>query len=153
MDKGKRAKELFMQGYNCSQAVLGAWCEELGLDMETALKISSGFGGGMGRMREVCGAVTGAFMVLGLKYGNTDGKNSTAKGENYKLIQDFTKRYKEVNGRDTIICRELLGLDGASKPDPAKRTEEYYKKRPCPEMVELASNLLEEFINQPKGNL
>lgn len=145
--KSQKAKELFMKGYNCSQSVLGAWCEELGLDLDTALKISSGFGGGMGRMREVCGALTGAFMVLGLKYGNTDGKNRQAKGDNYKLIQDFTERYKEEIGRDTIICRELLGLDGASKPEPAERTKEYYKKRPCSEMVEISAGLLDEFIN------
>lgn len=145
-EKAEKAKALFLQGYNCSQSVVGAWCEDLGLDLETALKISSGFGAGMGRMREVCGAVTGAFMILGLKYGNTEGGNSKAKGENYKLIQDFTAKYKAVNGRDTIICRELLGLDGASRPVPAERTKEYYKKRPCAEMVAIASGLLGEFI-------
>lgn len=147
-EKAKKAEELFKQGYNCSQAVVGAWCEELGLDLETGLRLSSGFGAGMGRMREVCGAVTGAFMVLGLKYGNTDGKNAKAKGENYKLIQNFTARYKEVNGRNTIICRELLGLDGASEPTPSERNAEYYKKRPCVEMVALASGLLGEFVDQ-----
>lgn len=145
--KADKAKALFKQGYNCSQSVLGAWCEEVGLDIDTALKISCGFGAGMGRMREVCGACTGAFMVLGLKFGTTDGSDAKAKGENYEIIQKFAARFKEENGFDSIICRELLGLDGPSKPQPDKRTNEYYKKRPCVEMVGLASGLLGEFID------
>lgn len=145
-EKAKKAKEYFMQGYNCSQAVLAAWCEELGMDIETALKVSSCFGGGMGRMREVCGAFSGALMVLGLKYGNTVGKNAKAKGDNYAMVQKYAARFKEENGFDSIICRELLGLDGASKPVPAQRNGEYYKKRPCPELVAMASGLLGEFM-------
>ena len=145
--KADKAKALFKQGYNCSQSVLGAWCEEVGLDIDTALKISCGFGAGMGRMREVCGACTGAFMVIGLKFGTTDGSDAKAKGENYEIIQKFAARFKEENGFDSIICRELLGLDGPSKPQPDKRTNEYYKKRPCVEMVGLASGLLGEFID------
>ena len=146
MQKAQKAKDFFMQGYNCSQSVLAAWCEEVGLDMQTALKISSGFGAGMGRMREVCGAVTGAFMVLSLRYGSTDPKNPKAKGETYELIQKFAKRFKEENNFDSIICREMLGLNGASKPQPEARTTEYYKKRPCAELVALSSGLLGEFI-------
>lgn len=144
--KADKAKALFKQGFNCSQSVLGAWCDEVGLDFDTALKISCGFGAGMGRMREVCGACTGAFMVLGLKYGTTDGSDAKAKGENYEIIQKFAARFKEENGFDSIICRELLGLDGPSRPQPDKRTNEYYKKRPCVEMVALASGLLGEFM-------
>lgn len=146
--KAEKARQLFRQGYNCSQAVLGAWCGDVGLDMDTALKISSGFGGGMGRMREVCGACTGAFMVLGLKYGNTDGSDVRAKGRNYELIQKFAARFKEENGFGSIICRELLGIDGSGKPVPSARTAEYYKKRPCADMVALASGLLAEFIKE-----
>ncbi|MGN0595589.1 MAG: C-GCAxxG-C-C family protein [Hominimerdicola sp.] len=144
--KKQKAMELFKQGYNCSQSVIGAWAEEMGLDLETALKISSGFGGGIGRMREVCGAFSGAVMVLGLKYGNTIGSDAKAKGANYQLIQKFAQRFKEENGRNTIICRELLGLSGSSEPTPAARTNEYYKKRPCVEMVGIASGLLGEFM-------
>lgn len=145
--KSEVAKELFKKGYNCSQAVLGAWCEELGLDFNTAMRISQSFGGGMGRLREVCGTCTGAFMVLGLKYGTADSKDFERKKEVYEIVQKFAKRFKEVNGFDSIICRELLGLpSGSSVPIPAKRTNEYYKKRPCVELVGLSAGLLDEFI-------
>ena len=135
-EKAAAAKALFMEGYNCSQAVVGAWAEDIGLDSETAYKIASGFGGGIGRMREVCGAFTGAVMVLGLKFGNTIGSDRAAKGKDYERVQLFAKRFKE----------ELLGLSGPSDPDPAKRTKEYYQKRPCPETVAIASGLLGEFM-------
>lgn len=146
-EKARKAKEYFMQGYNCSQSVVAAWCGEIGLDIETALKISSCFGGGMGRMREVCGAFSGALMVLGMKYGNITGGDAKAKGENYAMVQRYAERFKEENGFDSIICRELLGLAGASNPAPAARTQEYYKKRPCPELVAMASGLLGEFMD------
>jgi C_GCAxxG_C_C family probable redox protein len=146
--KAKKAEELFRMGYNCSQAVVGAWADDIGLTFETAVKISSGFGGGMGRMREVCGAVTGAFTVLGAKF--SDGSaNPQDKKNVYELVQKFAARFKEENGFDSIICRELLGLPNlksASDPTPAARTGEYYKKRPCPELVALSAALLEEFI-------
>lgn len=145
-EKSQKAMELFKQGYNCSQSVIGAWCEELGLDFSTAVKLSQTFGGGMGRMREVCGACTGAFMVLGLKYGTDNPKDASRKKQVYEIVQKFAKRFKEENGRDTIVCRELLGLSGASAPTPAKRTAEYYKKRPCVELVGLSAGLLDEFI-------
>lgn len=86
-EKAAAAKALFMEGYNCSQAVVGAWAEDIGLDSETAYKIASGFGGGIGRMREVCGAFTGAVMVLGLKFGNTIGSDREAKGKDYERVQ------------------------------------------------------------------
>ena len=145
-NKAKLAGELFMQGYNCSQSVVGAWAEEIGLDKNTALKIACGFGGGMGRLREVCGAVSGAVMILSWKYGYTDGTDQAAKAEMYKLIQAFAARFKEENGFDSIVCRELLGLQGASAPTPEARTKEYYKKRPCKELVELSAGLVGEFI-------
>lgn len=143
--KAQTAMSLFRQGYNCSQAVVGAWADELGLSMDLALRISAGFGGGMGRMREVCGAVTGAFMVLSFRF-STAAPDPQSKKEMYGIIQKFAARFKEENGFDSIICREMLGLDGASKPQPAARTDEYYKKRPCAELVGLSSALLEEFI-------
>ena len=144
--KAAQARELFMKGYNCSQSVVGAWAEELGIDFDLAVRAASGFGGGMGRLREVCGAFSGAVMVLGLKYGNTNGADRMAKAKDYERVQAFAKRFKEENKFDSIICRELLGLDGASKPIPAERTTEYYKKRPCSEIVAMASGLLGEFI-------
>ena len=144
--KTEKAKELFLKGFNCSQAVVGAFCEDLGLDFETAMKLASSFGGGMGRLREVCGAVSGAFMVAGLKYGYADTTDKTAKTEHYKLIQEMAAKFKEENG--SIICRELLRVgDKKETHVPEERTKEYYKKRPCAELVELAAKITEEVLN------
>lgn len=145
-EKARLAGELFAKGYNCSQAVVAAWADDVGLDVDTAMKIASGFGGGMGRLREVCGSVSGAFMILGCKYGYTDGTDQSAKAEMYKLIQSFAARFKESNGSGSIVCREMLGLTGISSPQPAQRTAEYYKKRPCRQIIELSAGLLGEFI-------
>lgn len=140
------AKELFSKGYNCSQSVFAAFCDETGLDIDTALKISSSFGGGMGRLREVCGAVSGMFMVVGMKYGYTDPFDKKAKTEHYKLVQDLAKQFEKENG--SIVCRELLGLSvKADIPVPEDRTESYYKKRPCAELVENAARILDEYIS------
>lgn len=146
MKKSEKAVELFNNGYNCSQAVFGAFADELGLDFETALMLSSSFGGGMGRMREVCGAVSGMFMAAGVKYGYSDPKDTAAKTEHYKLIQHLAEKFKERNRY--IICRQLLGLDGQDNSYvPSERTAEYYKKRPCAELVRDAAEILEEYMN------
>lgn len=143
----QRAMELFGEGYNCSQAVLAAFCEDLNIDYETALKMSSSFGGGMGRLREVCGAVSGMFMVAGLKYGYTNPKDNTAKEGHYKRIQELAAQFKAEN--HSIICRELLGLPaGPDSPVPELRTNEYYKKRPCAELVGCAARIMEEMISK-----
>lgn len=145
IDHSQRAKELFLQGYNCSQAVIASFSEELNLDLETALKLSSSFGGGMGRLREVCGAVSAMFMVAGMKYGYSDPKDKTAKAEHYKLIQELAEQFKKANG--SIVCRELLGMnEGHDKPTPEDRTSQYYKKRPCVELVGDAAKLIEDVI-------
>ena len=137
------AVTLFREGYNCSQAVLLAFCEELGLDRETALKLSSSFGGGMGRLREVCGAVSAMFMVAGLKYGYTDPKDTSLKQNHYELIQKLSQKFKDKNG--SIICRELLGLDKHyDSPIPEVRSNDYYKKRPCAEIVRCAAEIIDE---------
>ena len=129
IDHSKKAMELFKQGYNCSQAVFGAFCDELGIDFETAIKISSSFGGGMGRLREVCGAVTGMFMVAEMKYGYSDPLDSKSKTKHYELIQSLAKQFEERN--NSIVCRELLGLNVKKDvPVPDERTNAYYKKRP-----------------------
>ena len=139
------AKELFKKGYNCSQSVFVAFCDETGLDIEDALKISSSFGGGMGRLREVCGAVSGMFMVVGMKYGYTDPTDKLKKSEHYKLIQSLAKRFENKN--QSIICRDLLKLTSKLEaPIPEDRTEAYYKKRPCAELVEYAAQKLDEYI-------
>ncbi|MDP4120934.1 MAG: C-GCAxxG-C-C family protein [Bacillota bacterium] len=148
-EKGKRAKQLFMDGYNCSQAVLGAFAEEIGLDFNTAVLLASPFGGGIGRMRETCGAVSGMMMAAGMLYGYTDPNASTEKIKTYETARNLADKFKENNG--SIICRELLGLS-ASEPshEPEKRTDTYYKKRPCPEIVEIAADILDDYISQNK---
>lgn len=142
--KSEKAKELFKSGYNCSQAVLGVFCEELGLDFETAMKIASSFGGGMGRMREVCGTVSGMFMAAGLAFYGSE--NSTAdKGVQYKIVQELAQKFKDKNG--SIICRELLqGVESSTSPTPSERTQSYYKKRPCIELVGDSVEILEQYL-------
>ena len=144
-NKGEIAKELFEKGYNCCQAVLLAYCKELGIDEETAAKLSSSFGGGMGGMGETCGAVTGMFMVAGVLYGYDDPKDYDKKTEHYARIQLLAKEFEALNG--SIVCRDLLGL-GTKKegPAPDKRTDEYYKKRPCAELVGMAAAIMEQYI-------
>ena len=145
--KSEQATELFRQGYNCAQAVFAAFCEDMGIDFETALKLASSFGGGMGRLREVCGAVSGMFAIAGMKYGYTDPKDSKAKAAHYKLIQELAGQFRAEN--HSIICRELLGLEaGPDTPVPELRTDEYYKKRPCAELVGCAARLMEELISK-----
>jgi C_GCAxxG_C_C family probable redox protein len=148
----ERATALFKEGYNCAQSVFAAYCEEVGMNFETALKLSSSFGGGMGRLREVCGAVSGMFMVVGMKYGYSDPKDVKAKEEHYRLIQELAKRFEEENG--SIICRELLGLDHQRDiPVPEERNESYYQRRPCAELVRNAAKLLDEIMNEKSSVL
>lgn len=147
----EKAKVLFECGYNCAQAVFCAFSDVMGMDEETALKISSSFGGGIGRLREVCGAVSGAAMVLGALYGYTDPKDDGAKKDHYARIQEFAGRFKEENG--SYICKELLGLEKVeNSPVPTKRTNSFYKKRPCSELVFEAASLVEEYIESHKIN-
>jgi len=149
LSKKEQAMKLFKEGYNCSQAVFGAFADELGLDFETAVKISSSFGGGMGRMREVCGAVSGMFMAAGLKCGYSSPTDNQSKTKHYKLIQDLAAEFKAENG--SIICRELLGLEGKDNNYvPSERTNEYYKKRPCAELVGQAAEILERYFESKK---
>ncbi len=154
IDKTKKvhselAGAYFKQGYNCSQSVFLAFNDKYDMDFNTALKISSSFGGGMGRLREVCGAVTGMFMVAGMIYGYVDPKDHVSKTEHYKRIQYLAKEFEEQN--HSIICRELLGLGaGKDSPVPELRTAEYYKKRPCVELVGMAADIMEKYIEENK---
>lgn len=135
----------FKSGYNCAQAVFLAFAPDFGLDKETALKLSSSFGGGMGRLREVCGAVSSMFAIAGLIKGYTEPNNDTIKGEHYARIQSLAEKFKSEH--KTIICRELLGLpEGADEPTPSKRTEQYYKERPCEYFIRTAAEILEQKI-------
>jgi len=145
-NKSKKAEELFLMGYGCSQSVLGAFAEDLGLDMNTALRIASPFGGGMGRMREVCGAMTGAFMVLGLIYG-FDSPSADKKADVYRRVNQIADAFKSKN--KTIICRQLLENIKLTKGiAPEERTEDYYKRRPCLAHIIFTTELLEEYIKQ-----
>lgn len=142
----KRASALFRKGYNCSQAILLSFSELTELPDSTAEKIAFPFGGGIGRLREVCGAFSGAVMVLGLaKLVYTPG-NDLQKMQGYSEVQDFAKRFEELNG--SIICRELLGLPGASKPVPQPRTEEFYAARPCENIIKNAARALAEILSE-----
>ena len=119
------------QGYNCAQAVACAFCDVTGLTMEAAARMASSFGGGLGRLREVCGTVSGAALVLGIVRGYSDPKDYAAKKAHYALVQEFARRFREANG--SIVCRELLA--GSAPPRggaPEARTEEYYKSAPAP---------------------
>lgn len=143
----KKAGELFHEGYNCAQAVIAVFAEEVGLDMDTAMKFGASFGGGLGKMREVCGAVSGMAMAAGMKYGAYEIGDNARKKEHYALIQELARRFKEKNG--TIICRELLHLDkGIYEATPEVRSTEYYKKRPCREMVEDAAYIFAQYVQE-----
>ncbi len=149
MTRPEKAKELFENGCNCAQAVFCAFEDVTGFDRETALRFSAGFGGGMGRLREVCGAVSGMTMVLSCVFASTDSNNAEKKKELYALIQKAAGDFKAENG--SYICRDLLGLgEGASDPTPEKRSAHYYKKRPCGELVYCAAAITEKYINQNK---
>ena len=147
MSHSQRAKELFLQGYNCAQAVFIAFSDLTGYDVDDAARISSSFGGGMGRLREVCGAVSGAFMVAGCLYGYADETDKDAKTAHYALIQDIAARFIEKNG--TIICRALIGAEANDKSAvPTDRTPDFYKRRPCVELVEIAAEIMDEIIKE-----
>lgn len=143
--KAERAKTLFLEGYNCAQAVFGAFCEDFGIDFETGMKMASSMGGGMGRLREVCGAVSAMFLIDGLAEGYTDPDADAEKAAHYQRIQHLAEGFRQEY--DSIICRELLGEQaGAPTHIPAPRTAEYYKKRSCQDMVYFAAELLEQHL-------
>ena len=145
MDHSIYAAELFLEGYNCAQAITVAFSDVTGLDKAVSAKIASSFGGGMGRMREVCGAVSGMLMVAGILYGYDDPKAETAKKELYKLVQAQAGAFREEVG--SIICREIL-KNPPSDPNPSPRTAEYYTQRPCARMVYTAAKILDEYMEK-----
>lgn len=141
-----KAVELFKSGFNCSQAVFAAFAGEFGMDEETALKVSAGLGGGVGRSREVCGAVSGAAMLVGFKYGAINSDDAEAKAKCYAVVQEIIAEFKQTN--PSIVCRELLSLDDGenTNPTPEARTQQYYKKRPCVQIVEDAARAVEKIL-------
>lgn len=149
MKEIERAGELFLEGYNCSQSVFTAFCDRFGMDEETAKRVSAGLGGGVGRMREVCGAVSGAAMVLGSLACASSGDDAAGKAKNYELVREFAERFKARCG-GTVICRELLklGVQMENTAVPESRTADYYKKRPCLMLVEVAAEILCQMIKE-----
>lgn len=142
MSRGQKAEEFFKSGYNCAQAVVMAFADVIGGDTQAYLRLSSSFGGGIGRLREVCGAFSGSCMLAGLLRGY-DNENGVDKGSHYALIQRLALKNKLQNG--SIICKELLGATvNLSSADPSVRTAEYVKKRPCAELCRIAADILAE---------
>ena len=146
MKKSEIAKQRFEEGYNCAQAVAMAYAEEMNMDPLTVAGLVCGYGGGMGRMREVCGAVSGMTFVISALYGYRQPHDNEKKAQLYGYVQQVANEFRNING--SIVCRELLGLaeKGPQSPVPQARTAEYYKKRPCVQLVEIAADILERFI-------
>lgn len=145
MERGITAEQNFKNGCNCAQAVLAAFSDLTGLEEETAMRIASGFGGGMARMREVCGAVSGMFMAAGLILGDDNVPSHEHKAALYAELQELAEGFREENG--SLLCRELLAGVGTEQGSaPEERTERYYRKRPCAELCRCAAELLEEYL-------
>lgn len=143
MDRQYYAAKLFFEGYNCAQAVAVAFADAVGLEEKLCAKMVSSFGGGMGRLREVCGAVSGILFVAGLLYGYDTKDDGEAKKEHYARVQELAGKFREEAG--SIVCREILA-NPPSDPNPTPRTEEFYKQRPCVRMVTLAVRIMETYI-------
>lgn len=143
MTRIEEAVAYFKQGYSCAQSIVAAYGPTVGLDRDTALRIASGFGGGMGRLAETCGVVTGAFMVLGLKFG-TSTTEPQAKETVYALVREFAERFKACHG--SIVCRDLLGCDLSTPEGAAQAREKKLFSRACPPYIETAAAILEEIM-------
>ncbi len=141
MSKVQQALDCFNDGFNCSQAILSTYCGDLGLDKETALKIACGLGAGMGRLGDTCGAVSGAYLLIGLKYGQSMKDDKAAMEKTYALIQEFARLFEARN--KTTICRELLEVNLISDD---KQTAVERVKTVCPKMVRDAAQLIEEIL-------
>lgn len=142
------ARKLFNSGYNCSQSVFMAYSDVYGIDKNFAARLAAPLGGGIGRLREVCGAVSGAFLVAGQEFSAENPEDRDAKTKNYAVVQELAEEFKKING--SIICRQLLGLAPDEKEShvPSERTAEYYKRRPCAEYVAIAARVVGEKINE-----
>lgn len=154
-DRIQRAVELFMQGYGCCQSVLCAFSDLYGLDEEMALRIAAGFGGGVGRMRMMCGTVSALVILAGLEKGQTRGEDREGKAACYQLVRELLETFKQRNG--SIICAELLQMQGVkaetNTSQPDERNAEYYRVRPCARKVESAARVFAEYLsNQNSQN-
>lgn len=148
----KRAVGFFKSGYNCSQSVVAAFADLYGFTEEQAFRMAASFGGGIGRMRQTCGAACGMFLLAGLETGAVRGEDREGKGRNYAVVQQLAEEFRKENG--SIVCAELLGLDknGKKLPMPEERTEEYYRKRPCSMMVETAARIFARFLEENRDS-
>ena len=145
MDHAKEAERLFLEGYNCAQAVFCAFCDLTGMEIDAAARLSSSFGGGMGRLREVCGTVSGALLALGILRGYADPQDPELKKAHYSLVQEYARRFRERN--ESIVCRELLKnvpVTPGGAPEP--RTPEFYARRPCLHLAGEAAAILDEIL-------
>ena len=144
----QRAVDNFMAGYGCCQSVVAAFSDLYGLDETLAKKIAAGFGGGVGRLRMMCGAVSGIVMLVGLDCGQTEGSDSEGKSACYKVVQDLLEQFRQENG--SLICAEILGIKGYEKAQSSyvasARTAEYYKTRPCAAKVESAARIFANYL-------
>ena len=141
----EQATATFEEGYTCAQSVFSTYADLFGMDRETALKLSSPMGGGIGRMREVCGAVSAMALLAGLKEGNTDPANEEGKEKIYLLTRQMAEKFREQFG--TIVCRELLGIEGMEESaKPSVRTQQYYQERPCLQLIAAAAKIIEEML-------
>ncbi|MBQ9215328.1 MAG: C_GCAxxG_C_C family protein [Prevotella sp.] len=151
----ERAVDNFMAGYGCCQSVVAAFADLYGLDDTLAKKVAAGFGGGVGRMRMMCGAVSGIVMLVGLDCGQTEGSDREGKSACYKVVQELLAKSKEENG--SLICAEILGLKGYTKAEnsyvASPRTAEYYKTRPCAAKVESAARIFANYLKQKQAAL
>jgi C_GCAxxG_C_C family probable redox protein len=147
-ERVERARNYFLEGYNCAQAVVMAFDDIMAMDVEQLARLAAPFGGGMGRMREVCGTVSGMTMVAGAIAPSSDPKNLEERKNNYALVQTFAESFRRENG--DIVCRRLLGLEPMVERNetamPSERTAEYYKKRPCVEYVACAARIVAEYL-------
>lgn len=143
MERAELAAELFVKGYNCAQAIAVAFCHEIGMEKEQAAKMASSFGGGMGRLREVCGAVSGMLLVAGILYGYDTPGDDVQKKAHYERVQELAGAFRQRVG--SIVCRDIL-KNPPSDPTPSPRTEEYYRDRPCVRMVYTAAQILDEYL-------
>ncbi len=148
----EQAVETFYEGYNCAQSVFATYADLFGMDRETALRMSSAMGAGVGRMREICGAVSSMALLAGLQEGNADPEDEEAKARIYTLVRKMSDRFRQENG--SIVCRELLGIEPGAQESakPQKRTKEYYESRPCPKLIACAARIIEEeLLCKPEG--
>lgn len=144
--RADRARDMFLQGYNCCQAVVGAFADLYGFDPQTAMKMAEGFGGGLGRMRLTCGAVNAMAIVAGMKMSHGQPGDLKRRGEIYAVVRQMVEEFKANNG--SIVCAELLGmaLPKDDSPIPEERTPDYYKHRPCPDKIHQCGLIIEKYL-------